>query len=166
MRLYAASVDPPRQNSALVEQLRLPFPVLSDPEREGLVRPLGVADERDPREIARPAMVLVRPDGTEAWRFVSRDFADRLPEDDVVAHARDLGLDETTQAPPEIVDPEPGPRAMAVADLPVYFRGAKFAAQAMGLRHARHDESIKHDSKAYVAEMDRYMAAVKQLREG
>ena len=148
----------------MVEKLALPFPLLSDRDRDGLIGPLGVADEKDPREIARPAVVLVRPDGTEAWRFVSRDFADRLPEDEVLERARDLGLDATTQETPETVAPEPGPKAMALDDLPVYFRGARFAALAMGLRHAPLGDAIKEDSKAYVAEMDRFLDAVGDLR--
>ena len=46
----------------------------------------------------------------------------------------------------------------------VYFRGARYAAQAMGLRHAHYAEEIKIDSKAYVAEMDRFTDALDWLR--
>jgi hypothetical protein len=164
-RLFGASIDRPAQHAAMVEKLRLPFPLLSDPDRDGLIRPLGVADERDAREIARPAMVLVDPDGAERWRFVSRDYADRLPEDEVVAEAARLGLDRTAQAPPATVDPEPGPKAMTLEALLPYFRGARFAALAMGLRHRGLGEEIADDSKAYVAQMDRFTEAVRDLRD-
>lgn len=159
------SVDSPAQHSAMIDKLGLPFPLLSDPDRAGAIEPLGVADARDPRDIARPAMVLVTPDRIEAWRYVSRDFADRLPEDRVVEEARRLGLPRTSAEPPETVDPEPGGKAMPLDGLPFYFRGARFAALAMGLRHRDKGEAIADDSKAYVAEMDRYLEAVQRLRE-
>ena len=40
----------------------------------------------------------------------------------------------------------------------------RFAAQAMGLRHAHYAEEIKTDSKAYVAEMDRFTEALDWMR--
>ena len=76
--MVGVSVDAPEQNAALVESLRLPFPVLSDPDRSLAVEPFGVADPNDERNIARPAMILVAPGGDEVFRFESRDFADRL----------------------------------------------------------------------------------------
>ena len=164
MRIFAISVDSPEQHSAWIEKLDLPFPMLSDPDRSAIIEPMGVADPNDAREISRPAMVLIEPGGEEAWRYVSRDFADRLPEDDVLEHARSLGLESTSQEPPETVDPEPGPRAMPLDGLPYYLRGARFAAMAMGLRHRDLGDEIKEDSKAYVAEMDRMLEAVAELR--
>lgn len=162
-RLFGVSVDPPARNAAMVEKLELPFPLLSDPDRSAAIGPLGVADEQDQRSISRPAMILVAPDGTEAWRFVSRDYADRLPEDEVLERIRGLGLAPTSQSPPETVDPQAGPEAVRLEALPAYFRGARYTALALGLRHGRDHEPIKVDSKAYVAEMDRYHRAVSDL---
>lgn len=161
-RVFGVSVDSPAQQAAMVQKLRLPFPLLSDPGRSGMIEPLGVADPHDDRGIARPASILFRPDGEEAWRHVSRDFADRIPEDELVEQARALGLPEARQDPPETTEPEPGPKAMTVEQLPVYFRGARFAAMAMGLRHGHRGDEIKEDSKAYVAEMDRFSAALQE----
>ena len=149
----------------MVEKLDLPFPLLSDSDRSLAITPLGAADPKDERNLARPAMILVDPAGEERFRFVSRDFADRLPEDDALAAVTTLGLPPTTQPAPTPGTPEPGPRAMPLDGLPYYLRGARFAALAMGLRHGHHDDSIKDDSKAYVAEMDRYMDAVQALRK-
>ncbi len=149
----------------MVEKLELPFPIISDPDRAGIIEPMGVADPKDERNLSRPALILLRPDGSEAWRFVSRDFADRLPEDEVLEAATALGLEPTTQPPPEIGESSPGRFAMTVEALIPYFRGARFAALAMGLRHGHIDESIKADSKAYVAEMDRYFEAMRALRK-
>lgn len=148
----------------MVEKLDLSFPYLSDPDRSAAIEPWGLADPNDPRELARPAMVLVDTEGEERFRFVSRDFADRLPEDGALAAVQALGVGPVTQAPPEPGAPEPGENAMPLHGLPYYLRGARFAALAMGLRHGHHDESIKEDSKAYVEEMDRYFAAVVALR--
>jgi AhpC/TSA family len=165
VRLYAISIDSPERNAAMVEKLKLPFPYLSDPDRSKAITPYGVADEKDDRHIARPAMVVVRPDQEEAFRFVSRDFADRLSEDEVVMAVQKIGLPATTQGPPPIGPAEPGPRSLSLHDLRIYFRGARFAALTMGLRHGHHAEAIKADSKAYVAEMDRYTEALDWLRQ-
>jgi hypothetical protein len=56
-RVFGISADTAPMNTALVEKLALPFPVLSDPDRSNAVTPLGFADEKDPREIARPGAV-------------------------------------------------------------------------------------------------------------
>lgn len=162
-RIFSISVDSPGQNAAMIDKLDLPFPLLSDPDRKEAIEPFGVTDPKDERNISRPAMILLTPDGEEAWRFVSRDFADRLPEDQVLSYAASIGLSPTRQDRPRPGDPDPGPKALSVEFLPGYFRGARFAALAMGLRHGHHDASIKEDSKAYVAEMDRYMEAVRDL---
>ena len=149
----------------MVEKLSLPFPLLSDPDRSLIIDPMGVADPNDARDIARPAMILVGTDGSEQWRFVSRDYADRLPNDEVLAQVTELGLPATGQPSPAIGPAEPGAKAMPFDGLFHYLRGARFAAQAMGLRHKDLGETIKDDSKAYVAEMDEMLEAVRELTE-
>ena len=162
--MFAVSVDPPGRNAAMVEKLSLPFPYLSDPDRSQAITPYEVADEKDERRIARPAIVVITPGHEVGFRFVSRDFADRLPEDEVLAALHQLGLAPTTQEPPERGTPDPGARSLSPSNLKIYFRGARYAAQIMGLRHAHYAEEIKIDSKAYVAEMDRFTAALDWLR--
>lgn len=149
----------------MIEKLDLPFPMLSDPDRSRAIGPYDVVDERDERNIARPAMVLVDSDGQERFRFVSRDFADRYPEDDVLAEAEALDLPPTTAEPLNQGTPEPGPAAMPFDGLFHYLRGARGGALTMGLRHKHIDESIKEDSKAYVATMDRMIEHVKALHK-
>lgn len=163
-RTFAISVDPPERNAALVAKLSLPFPFLSDPDRSRAIRSFGVADEKDERQIARPAVVVVTPGHEEVFRFVSRDFADRIPEDQLLASIQELKLAATTQPLPEPGQAEPGARSLSPSNLKIYFRGARFAAQAMGLRHAHYADEIKIDSKAYVAEMDRFTEALDWLR--
>jgi hypothetical protein len=162
-RLFGVSIDSPGQNAAMIDKLSLPFPLLSDPDRSLIIDPMGVADPNDPRELARPAMILFDADGSEQWRFVSRDFADRLPNDEVLEHVIRLGLPAVAQPAPDLGPIEPGERAMPFDGLFHYLRGARFAALAMGLRHKDLGEAIKEDSKAYVAEMDEMLEAVKSL---
>ena len=163
-RIFAISIDPPDRNAAMVAKLSLPFPFLSDPDRSLAIRPFDVADEKDDRHIARPAVVVVAPDNKEVFRLVSRDFADRASEDRVLASLQELKLPATTQPVPEPGQADPSPRSLSPSNLRIYFRGARFAAQAMGLRHAHYAEEIKVDSKAYVAEMDRFTEALDWLR--
>ena len=162
-RLLAISIDSPERNAAMVEKLLLPFAYLSDPDRTAVIGPYGLADPKDVRNIALPAVVLVTPAAEEAFRFVSRDFAERLPEEKILDQAVNLGLPPTTQARPLTANSQPGPRSLSAEQLRIYYRGARFAALAMGLRHAHFSDEIKNDSKAYVAEMDRYTAAIEQL---
>jgi len=163
VRLYAISIDSPERNAAMVEKLSLPFPLLSDPGRSKAIFPFGVADENDERLISRPALIAITPDRQEAFRFVSRDFAERMPEVDVVAAVQRLNLRPTTQDQPLIGRAEAGPRSLSLPNLRIYLRGARFAALAMGLRHGHYAEEIKDDSKAYVAEMDRFTEALDWL---
>jgi hypothetical protein len=161
VRIVGIDVDSPAQHAAMIEKLDIPFPYLSDPDRSKAIAPFDVVDEKDARNLARPAMILVDTDGEERFRFVSRDFADRYPEDKVLEVAAELGLPPTTAEPMKQGTPEAGPSAMPFEGLWHYLRGARFAALAMGLRHKDLGESIKEDSKAYVETMDRMLEAVK-----
>lgn len=165
VRLYAISIDSPERNAAMVEKLSLPFPYLSDPDRSKAIIPYGVADEKDDRLISRPGLITVTPDLQEAFRFVSKDFAERMPEVEVLAAVQRLKLPPTTQDRPLIGKADPGPRSLSLPGLRIYMRGARFAALTMGLRHGHQAEEIKEDSKAYVAEMDRFTEALDWLIE-
>jgi hypothetical protein len=164
VRLVAIDVDSPGQHAAMIEKLSLPFPFLSDPDRSLVIEPYGLSNPTDQRNLAYPALVLLDPAGVEVWRWVSRDFADRIPEDEVVSVAQSHAWEATDQPAIDVGGAEPGPKAMPFDALGYYFRGARFAALAMGLRHGHHDESIKNDSKAYVAEMDRFFEDHSELK--
>lgn len=144
----------------MIEKLSLPFPILSDPDRSVAIEPYGVSNPIDHRNIAFPAVVIVSPEGEETWRWVSRDFADRLPEDIILEAVATLALGPTSQDPPTIADPEPGPRTMPLSQLGAYLRGARFAAVALGNRHP----DVSDDTSLYVAEMDRFLEAVRVLK--
>lgn len=164
-RIFGIVVDSPAQNSALIQKLSLPFPILSDPDRGEAISPMGYSNATDPRNIALPGTVIIGTDGADAFRWESRDFADRIPEDDVIAALERIGGPATSQEPPTLGPAEPGPKALPFEQMGPYFRGARFAAQALGLRHKDAYPDIKDDSKAYIAEMDRYLAAYNALKE-
>ena len=161
MRLLAIDIDSPEQHAAMVEKLQLTFPFLSDPDRQLAIEPYGLSNPTDPRMLAIPTAVLIAPGGEEVSRTVSADFADRPTEDALVEAAQGLGLAPVTQEAPRPGTPEAGRGANKVHELVPYFKGAKFAARAMSLRFPEAKES----SKAYGAQMDRYIEAVDRLSE-
>ncbi|MCQ3804827.1 MAG: peroxiredoxin family protein [Acidimicrobiia bacterium] len=163
-RVAAIDIDDPDRHAAMVAKLQLAFPMLSDPDRTGAIAPYGLEDSHDPRRLAIPALVAAEPGGAEFYRFVARDYADRLPEDDLLEVLETRGLPPTTQPPPTPGHASPGPGAMPLRAMIPYFRGGRFAALALGLRHRHLGEDFKDDSKAFVAEMDRFVEAVKSLK--
>ncbi|MCE2526931.1 MAG: redoxin domain-containing protein [Actinomycetia bacterium] len=163
-RVAAVDVDDPDRHAAMVEKLQLPFPMLSDPDRSLAIAPYGLMDDHDPRQVALPALVAAEPGGTEIYRFMARDYADRLPEDDLLEVLETRELAAATQSAPTPGQPRPGPAAMPVRAMIPYFRGGRFAALALGLRHRHLGEDFKDDSKAFVAQMDRFVEAVKVLK--
>lgn len=90
--MLAICVDPPESNAqvALDEELR--FPLLSDVDRRvvteyGLLHAGGAPGGAD---AAVPALLLLRPDGSVAWRHVARRFQDRADPEDVLGAVRGL----------------------------------------------------------------------------
>jgi alkyl hydroperoxide reductase subunit AhpC len=160
-RIVGVSVDAPGRNAAMVDKLRLPFALLSDPDGHGLLRALDMWHPDTARgDIARPGVFLIHPDGSEYFRQVARDFADRITEDELLARVTALELPPTEQPQISHVEPAPGDDAMPVRALLPYCRGAKFAAKAMGMRHP----DAKEDSVHYMEQMDRYMQAVHTMQ--
>jgi len=164
-RVFALSADSVAQNTAVVEKLALPFPILSDPDRSRAITPLGFADEDDPRQISRPATVIVAPDGEVVFSVTGRDYADRPDEDTLLTELRGLGLPSTTQVAPELGVAQAGETAMAYEGLPFYFRGAKFAGLALRGRHRDLGEEFRDDAKDYVRMVERYMEALTYVEE-
>lgn len=160
-RIVCVSVDSPLRNAALIEKLKVTFPILSDPDRSGAIEPYGVADPKDERNIARPAMFVVAPDREVVYNAVSRDYADRTSEVAAVASLIELGLPPTTPEELKVGPTEPGPYAMKVENMEPYYRGAMFAVRALRGRHPE----IADDATAYSAQMKRYVELSKALRE-
>ena len=164
-RVFGISADTVEMNAAMVEKLALPFPILSDPDRDKAIAPLGFADENDPRGIARTGALIISPQGEIVFSLLGRDYADRPVEDDLLASLAALGLPATTQAPPEIGEVTPGDKAMAYEGLTHYFRGAKFATLAIRRRHRDLGEEFAADTKGYLAMVERYIDALPGVEE-
>jgi peroxiredoxin len=84
--LVGVSVDPVENNRAMVEKLLLPFPLLSDPDGR-VTKEWGVWNEND-GGIARPAIFAIRRDGSLAWKYIGRDYADRPTDDELFVALR------------------------------------------------------------------------------
>jgi len=87
--LAGISVDPVENNRAMVDKLLLPFPLLSDPEGK-VIKEWGVWSDAD-GGIAKPAIFAIRSDGSLAWKYVGRDFADRPTDDELFNSLRGGG---------------------------------------------------------------------------
>jgi hypothetical protein len=162
-RVFAISADTPPMNAAVSQKLALPFPILSDPDRDRAITPLGFADEKDPRQISRPGTVIVAPTGEVVYSVTGRDYADRPDEDDLLAQVDQLGLPPTTQGPPTLGEVQPGDKAVAVEGLPSYLRGAKFAALAIRSRYRDVGDEFRDDLKGYVQMVERYLEALTEV---
>lgn len=75
-------VDEVGVNERLRERLSLDFPLLSDPDLTA-IRAYGVNDVGN--DIALPATVVVKQDGTVQWVYVGERPSDRPLLDDVLA---------------------------------------------------------------------------------
>lgn len=79
----AVSADPLNDTKDLAKRLKVTFPLLSDPELR-VIRSYGLRQKG--KEIATPAVFVIRPDGTIAWRHISDTISDR-PDVDVLIRA-------------------------------------------------------------------------------
>ena len=72
----------------MIDKLLLPFDLLSDPEGEVAIKPLGFWDGAG--RISKPALVLTDRDGIVRYIYVGRDFADR-PKDAAIMESLPRG---------------------------------------------------------------------------
>ncbi len=167
-QVVGISVDPPAHNRAMVEKLRLPFPLLSDPQG-ALSRRCGVWN--DDQHIAIPAIVVVDRVGTVCWVYAGHDFADRPGDEDLFAALDDLG---TGGEPRPAGEPEirvtaaeathsvrPDRPAITLEQLGPYYRGAFFATVALKGRFAARGA----EGRAAVTEVGQYQRMVTEFSE-
>lgn len=159
-RLIGISVDSVGQNAAMVDKLGLPFPLLSDPGGEQAIKAYDCWNAEP--QIAHPAVEIVAPTGTVAFRQVGSDFADRPTEDEVLIEVQRLNLPATTQEAPHPGAAQPGERAFDLSLLPAYLRGAKFAATALSMRVP---EAVEQ-AEVLKAEYERYLTALQAHPRG
>ena len=165
------SVDAPDENKAMVEKLRLPFPLLSDPDAAAIAGwdvYDAVGGAHGP--IARPAIFVVGRDLSVPYRYVGRDFADRPPDTEVIAALESVR--EAAARPLTDAVKRPGPRPldagnpadkpMPLEQMPPYFRGATFAVQALAGR--TEDQQVKAECDRFRAIVGEYMKAAIETR--
>jgi hypothetical protein len=144
-------VDGVHRNLAMVSKLRLPFPLLADPDAR-VIAAYGVYHEKEQR--ARPAAFVIGSDLSIAYRYVGRDFADRSLTDELLE-----ALDRVRGVPPRPLPPAalpPGPREPAdsgrapfpLEHLPPYMRGVSFALEALAGRLTE-DEQLQREAARY-----------------
>jgi peroxiredoxin len=85
LQAAAICVDTVEQNRAMVDKLLLPFPVLSDPDAS-VIEPWGLLNAAE-KGIAKPALFLVQPNRSIAFRYVGQDFTDRPTDEELFAAA-------------------------------------------------------------------------------
>ncbi len=82
--LVAVSVDDDVRQAGMAQRWGLDaVRFVSDPGGEAILGPLDLFDPEDRGGIALPGMILVAPDGTEAYRYIGRDYADRTNDREI-----------------------------------------------------------------------------------
>lgn len=156
-------MDEPSTNAALVEKLTLPFPVLSDPDGERAIRPFDLWHGE--KGVARPALVVVGPEGEELMRQVGGEFSDRMSEPELVDRVRALAeereVEPVDQPPPTVEEPDPSDGAFPEDAMTPYFKGVKFAAIALGMRAPQ----AKQEAEALRDEAERYLEAASRREQ-
>jgi len=126
--------------------------LVSDPGGETYLQSLGLFDPEERGGIALPGLLVITPDGSEAYRYQGRDFADRTTDDEMYAALEGLGL-------PAVDTPAGAPDGEAPEDLRgfftpemygPYFRGNMFASIAIG-RRIDGDSDAKSTAKEHQA---------------
>ncbi len=167
MQVAGISVDPFQNNAAMVEELLLPFPLLSDPQGE-LTKRYGLWDAKE--GVAVPAIIGIDRSGVVRYLYRGEDFADR-PGDEELFGALE-GLDAAGEyhgGGPEIrvsseeardsVRPEKPP--MTLEALQTYYRAAFSATVTMKRRFA----GLGREGRGPLKEVSSYQRMVRQHRE-
>ena len=175
VQVVGISVDPPPNNARMVGKLRLPFPLLSDPEGE-LARLFGLWDADE--GVAVPSIIVVDQSAEVRYLYRGNDFADRPTDDEVFAGLRGLDsrIERITGGPELQVGAaqarertvRPDERAMELEELTTYFRGALFATIVLGKRFEGWGRSGRRafgELDAYQRMVRRYMKALDETVE-
>jgi hypothetical protein len=142
--VVAVSVDDDIRQAGMARRWGLTHTrLVPDPGGEEILQPLGWFDPEERGGIALPGMLVVDPDGKEAYRYRGRDFADRTTDADIYAALGGLGLDPVEPGPwlPEAEVPHDLDRFFKPEEFSAYFRGNRFAAIAIGGRAERGSET-------------------------
>jgi hypothetical protein len=163
--LAAVVVDPPTRNAAMAVRWKLPFPIWSDPGGERFLRPLDLWNGEERGGIGWPALVVFEPAGDEVWRFRSRDFADRSPDNaDLLAVLDGLALPSLEPPSPwsPEVEPVEDPGALRPEAYGPMFSGIRFA--TIGLAGRLETEADRAEARRMSAMAQGFLGAWKERR--
>lgn len=162
--IIAISVDDEVRQAGMYRRWPTPNVLyVADPGGDRYLRPLDLFDPEERGGIGLPAMMVWAPDGSVAYRYIGRDFADRTTDAEVLQAVDDLDL-------PPISPPPGGP----ILDLPAelggffrpehlvpYFRGNRSGSVAIGGR--LDDRSARAIARQHRVMCDDTLAAWKLL---
>lgn len=115
----------------------LPFPIVSDPGGEEIIKPLDLFNPIERGGIGIPAILVFAPNGQLVYRYQGRDFTDRPDDQDILDSLEVLSLDPL-DPPPEAwqpeVEAEENPGAFGTQYLGTYMRAVMLAAGALSSR--------------------------------
>ena len=164
--VVALSVDPERRNAALAQRWHLPFYIASDPGGDRFFKPLDLWNPDERGGIAVPAILVISPQGEEMFRVRSRDFADRINDEDALGALVKQGYPALGPPPPAWqwqVEPEEDRGAFRPEFYGPYFRGNRFAAVALSGRVQ--DPAALAEIKAHGQMSSSFVKAWKDRRE-
>jgi peroxiredoxin len=157
------SVDPPSNNAGMVGKLRLPFPLLSDPEGD-LARLFGLWDDEE--RLPAPSVVIADQSAEVRYLYRGNDFADRPTDEEVFAALEGFeGRIERNTGGPEIQlgatrarerSVRPDRRPMQLEELTSYFEGVL---QTIEILHGRFGEWGRSGKRA-IREVDAFQQMV------
>lgn len=168
-QIVGISVDAMDRNRAMIDKLRLPFHLLTDPDGV-LLQHVGIWNAEG--KIARPAIFVLDRAMAVRYQYVGEDYADR-PGDAPVFAALDAARSTPTSAPmlseltlrvsaeQPAAQHKDGRAPMTLAELGPYFRGSFSAAGALKRRFGVRGTF----SREALHEIDRYQGVVKHYQE-
>ena len=168
--VVAIVVDPPERNSAFAARWGLPFPIHHDPGGLMYLQPLELWKPNERGGIALPALVVLAPNGSLAYQFRSRDFADRPTDDDLLATLAALERAPIAAPPPWSSDAAPveDPGALRTETFGPYFRGIRFGTIALSARmvDARDSDEARAMSAMAASFLDAWKTRRAHLENG
>lgn len=144
----------------------LPFPIVSDPVGEEIIKPLDLFNPNERGGIGIPAILVFAPGGQQIYRYQGRDFTDR-PDDQDILDALDLLHLDPLDPPPEAwepeVEPEEDPGAFGTQFLGTYMRAVMLATGALASRLT--NESDREEAARLSAMVGSFLAAWRTRRQ-
>lgn len=143
------AVDDDVRNDGMRTRWHLPFPFVSDPGGSRFLRSLELWNAEERGGLAIPAVLVIDANGNERFRATSRDFADRLHDEDALGalEAQAYSPIEPSAVPSPGENEPPMRGVFTPALFNPYFRGNFYGALALERRIA--DDGAKREAKAH-----------------